>query len=251
MLALITNDDGIDSPGLRELALAAKAAGLEAVVAAPSREASGSSASVTALAEDHRVKTEKRTLAGLEDVPTFAVVASPALITILATRGAFSDPPELVLSGINLGANAGYAVVHSGTVGATVTGSVNGCRGLAVSLDIRSVNGIRHWESAGKLVPQMVSMLLELPERAILNLNVPDLPAERIRGLRRARLGGFGEVQMTIAERGIGFVRTALEETPDHKPEPGTDVALLRDGYATVTPLAPLGEASVELDLPE
>lgn len=248
MLALITNDDGIDSPGLRQLALSAKESGLDIIVAAPERESSGSSASLTGLTDDERVVIEKRTLSGLEGDPTYAVVGTPGLIALLATRGAFGDTPDLVLSGINLGANAGYAVVHSGTVGAAITASVNGLRGLAVSLDIRG-DGERNWPTAGMFVPRLVEMLVTLPEGTVLNLNVPDLPADRVLGLRRARFGGFGEVQLAVAERGVGFVRTALEESTAHKPEPGTDMALLLEGYATVTPLAPLSEAALELPL--
>src|SRR5262245_27622897 len=153
MLALITHAGESDSPGLRRLALSDKESGLDIIVAAPVRESSSSSASVTGLAEDQRVVIEKRTLSGLDGDPVFAVVASPGLIALLATRGAFGDKPDLVLSGINLGANAGHAVVHSGTVGAVITGSVNGLRGMAVSLDVRGIydkNGSRHWESAGK-----------------------------------------------------------------------------------------------------
>jgi 5'-nucleotidase len=80
----------------------------------------------------------------------------------------------------------------------------------------------------------------------VLNLPVPDLPADQVKGLCRARFGRFGQVQMRIAERGSGFVRTALEDT-GARLEPGTDMALLADGYATVTPLQPLGEAAVDL----
>lgn len=252
MLALITNDDGIDSPGLRQLALSAKESGLDIIVAAPQRESSGSSASLTGLADDERVVIEKHTLSGLDDDPTFAVAGSPGLIALLATRGAFGDKPDLVLSGINLGANAGYAVVHSGTVGAVLTGSVNGLRGMAVSLDVRGLfpnEGERHWPTAGTFVPQLVDLLLSLPPSTVLNVNVPDLAAERVRGLRRARLGGFGQVQLAVAERGSGFVRTALEESADHRPEPGTDMAFLLEGYATVTPLSPLTESPVDLPL--
>lgn len=247
MRALITNDDGIESPGLRQLALAAKECGLDIIVAAPAHESSGSSASVSGLTDDQRVVIDKRTLHGLDGDPVFGVAGSPGLITLLATRGAFGSKPDLVLSGINLGANAGHAVVHSGTVGAAVTGSVNGLRGLAVSLDVRGAAGQRHWDSAGRLVPQLVQALLSLPDSAILNVNVPDLPFGQLRGLRSARLGAFGQVQMAVAEHGAGFVRTALEEAADHRPEPGTDMALLLEGWATVTPLAPLGEAPLEL----
>jgi 5'/3'-nucleotidase len=250
MLALITNDDGIQSPGLRQLALSAKESGLDVIVAAPVRESSGSSASIMGLAEDQRVVIERRTLSGLDSDPVFAVVGSPGLIALLATRGAFGGTPDLILSGINLGANAGYAVVHSGTVGAVVTGSVNGLRGMAVSLDVRwPGDGQRNWESPGKFVPQLIELLVSLPPSTVLNVNVPDVPADQVRGLRRARFGGFGEVQLAIAERGSGFVRTALEESAGHQPEPGTDMALLLEGYATVTPLAPLSEATLDFSL--
>jgi len=252
MLALITNDDGIESPGLRRLALSAKESGLDIIVAAPIRESSGSSASITGLTDDQRVVIEKHPLSGLDGDPAFAVVGTPGLIALLATRGAFGKRPDLVLSGINLGANAGYSVVHSGTVGAVITGAVNGLRGMAVSLDVRGIhskNGERHWESAGKLVPQLVEMLVSLPEATVLNVNVPDMPWDRVRELRRARLGGFGEVQLAVAERGAGFVRTTLEESAENLHEPGTDMALLLEGHATVTPLAPLSEATLELPL--
>jgi 5'-nucleotidase len=86
-----------------------------------------------------------------------------------------------------------------------------------------------------------------LPGGAVLNVNVPDVPPGNVRGLRRARLGGFGQVQMAVAERGAGFVRTALEEIDEHRPDPGTDMALLIEGYATVTPLSPLTEAPLQL----
>ena len=246
--ALITNDDGIDAPGIRRLALAAREAGLDIVVAAPIREASGSSASVSAVAEDNRIVIESRELSGLDGVPTFAVVGSPGLIALLATRGAFGDPPDLVLSGINLGGNAGHAILHSGTVGAAMTGAIHGCRALAMSLDIRTREGERHWDSATCLVPQLVPLLAGLPDSTVLNVNVPDLPPDRVRGLRQATLGGFGEVQMRIAEKGIGFVRTALEEREAAHP-PGSDMALLREGYATVTPVTPMREAAVSLAL--
>jgi 5'-nucleotidase len=190
-LALITNDDGIDSPGLHELARAAYKSGLDVVVAAPSREASGSSASISAVAQDDRVLMEEHHLSGLDDVKAFAVVGSPGLIALLATRGAFGDPPHLILSGINAGANAGHAILHSGTVGAAFTGAVNGCRAMAVSLDIRGLNpnGRRHWESAGALIPRLVPMMEALPESTVLNVNVPDVPPERVMGLRRATPG--------------------------------------------------------------
>ena len=258
---LITNDDGIDAPGLHRLALATVKSGVDVVVAAPAREASGSSASLTAVEEHRRVVVKEIELPGLAGIPAYGVAGSPGFITLIATRGAFGDPPDVVLSGINRGANAGHAVLHSGTVGATLTGAVNGCRGLAVSLDllvggrpipvgtavdIGEADAARNWAAAAGVAARLLPMLTRLPPVTVLNLNVPDLPTAEIRGLRRACLSRFGQVQMSIAEIGEGFVRTTVEET-DAQIEPDSDLALLAEQYATVTPLRLLGEATMDL----
>src|SRR5918998_2928771 len=135
---LITNDDGVDAPGIRWLARAAQRAGHDVVVAAPLTEASGASASMTAVEQDGKIVVERRELAGAKNVPAYGVAASPAFIVLLALREAFGAVPTIVLSGINRGANAGAAVVHSGTVGATLTASHAGLHGMAVSLDVLS-----------------------------------------------------------------------------------------------------------------
>ncbi|BCJ51316.1 5'/3'-nucleotidase SurE [Actinoplanes sp. NBRC 14428] len=259
---LITNDDGIDAPGLRWLARAARRQGFDVVVAAPLTEASGTSAAMTAVEKNGKIHVQPRELPGVKNVPAYAVAASPAFIVLLAIRGAFGAPPDLVLSGINRGANAGAAVVHSGTVGATLTASHAGLHGLAVSLDVLSpANGTaasggqaiadldktddeqRHWTSAADLAVKLLPTLTHTPPGTILNLNVPDLHVDGIRGLRRARLARFGQVQMSIAEAGEGFVRTAVQAA-DEPLEPGTDLAALAEGYAVVTPIRAPGEAT-------
>ena len=106
---LITNDDGIAAPGIRYLARAAADHGFDVVVAAPSEESSGISAAMTAVVSEGRVVIDRRKLAMLDSVPTFSVSASPSYIVTLARLGAFGDPPELVMSGINRGANAGWS----------------------------------------------------------------------------------------------------------------------------------------------
>ncbi|GHJ42666.1 5'/3'-nucleotidase SurE [Catellatospora sp. TT07R-123] len=243
---LITNDDGIDAPGLHHLATAAAQHGLDVVVAAPARDSSGASAAMSAVAKDGRVLIEERTLPGLPGVPAYAVTGTPAMAALLAGHGAFGDPPQHVLSGINRGANTGHAVLHSGTVGAALTAAAAGCRGVAVSLDTEEDADPHYWDSAARLALALIDILDELPDSTILNLNVPNRPTTDINGICRARFGRFGQVQMRIAERGTGYVRTALEDT-SNRLEPGTDTALLADGYATVTPIQPLGEAPVQL----
>jgi len=257
---LVTNDDGIESDGLRRLAIAAREAGLDVVVAAPLTEASGSSASIAVVEVNGRVPVVRRELAGLSGVPAYAVSAPPAFITLIATREAFGAPPDIVLSGINRGANIGRAVVHSGTVGAALSAASYGHAALAVSLDIPGPTGVEatdahpqpathaHWDTAARLAAQLLPLL---SDQFALNLNVPNLPPEEVRGLRQGRLASFGAVQTSIAEAGEGLVRAEVDE-PDAGVEPDTDATLMAAGWACVTPLTPPREADVEpLVLPE
>jgi 5'-nucleotidase len=265
---LVTNDDGIDSPGLRHLARAAAREGHDVVVAAPITESSGSSAAMTAIEEHGKIILHRREMPGAKHIPSYAVAASPAYIVLLALRGAFGDAPTVILSGVNRGANAGAAVVHSGTVGATLTGSYAGLHGLAVSLDVLSPRVAttratgespaalsqeddekRHWASAAELAVRLVPTLRHTPPGTVFNLNVPDLHLDGIRGLRRAALAQFGQVQMSIAEAGEGFVRTAVQAADDLL-EPQTDLAALAEHFAVVTPLrAPVEAADVRFNL--
>jgi 5'-nucleotidase len=257
---LITNDDGIDAPGIRWLARAVARQGFDAVVAAPLTEASGSGAAMTAVEKNGKIVVESRELTGVKNVPAYAVAASPAFIVLLALRGAFGAAPDVVLSGINRGANAGAAVIHSGTVGATLTASHAGLHGMAVSLDVLTgrndgfradpaADEKRHWTSAAELAVKLLPTLTHTPPGTILNVNVPDLHVDGIRGLRRAGLARFGQVQMSVAEAGEGFVRTAVQAA-DEPLEEGTDLAALADGYAVVTPLrAPTEATDVKFNL--
>lgn len=236
--ALVTNDDGIDFEGIRHLAMAARDAGLDVVVAAPAHEASGSGAALQAVQSEGRILIDERSLEGLHGVPCYAVEAAPAFISRLAIRGAFGDRPDVVLAGINRGANTGRAVVHSGTVGAAVSAYTSGVRGLAVSL---GGNEPTHWTTAAAIIGRVIPFFINIPEPVVLNLNVPDLELDAVLGLRHARLAAIGTVQTTVVETGIGYVKIGLGET-GHEPEPDTDVALLLAGYATLTSVVPMCE---------
>ncbi len=235
--ALVTNDDGIDSPGLHALAEAAKSAGLEVIVAAPAEQASGASAALSAVRKDGRTVVERRELPGLDGVEAWAVYAQPGHIVAAALNGWFEPRPDLVLSGINHGGNVGRAVLHSGTVGAALTAKINDTRGLAVSLDVAlHPTGERHWDSAAQLVGPVLELLLEAPEGTALSLNVPDRPVAELRPLRHANLARGGEVQMRVEEvRDGGLHLTEVEVSED--PEEGTDSALLVAGHPTLTAL--------------
>ncbi|ATO14067.1 5'/3'-nucleotidase SurE [Micromonospora sp. WMMA2032] len=264
---LVTNDDGVHAPGIRELARAAHERGLDVVVAAPQAEASGMSAALSAVTDDGRLVFTGTELDGLPDVPAYAVAASPAYIAVLAGLGVFGPAPDVLLSGINRGANAGHAILHSGTVGAALTAGNSGIRALAVSLDVLTPAAAsagsggaaiavldtvddesRHWSTAAELAATLLPWLLDADPGTVLNLNVPDLPADQVAGLRQATLAPFGQVQVSVAERGEGFVRTAVEENAV-RAVPGTDLAWLADGYAAVTAVRALGHLP-EVELP-
>lgn len=243
---LVTNDDGIDSPGIRRLAWAAADSGCDVVVAAPDIDYSGTGAALTTVERDGRVVAQRRDLDGLA---AYAVAGSPAWITLIALHGAFGERPDVVLSGVNRGANAGLAVLHSGTVGAALTAAAGGVPAMAVSLDVPdAADGTRHWATAARVALDLLPVLTGAADATVLNVNAPDLPYARLLGVRRARLARFGQVQMTIAESGAGFIRTSIEASGE-EPEPGTDVAWLAGGYASVTPIRAIGEAS-DVELP-
>lgn len=235
--ALVTNDDGIDSAGLHALALAARAAGLEVIVAAPAEQASGASAALTAVRHDGRTIVERREVPGLDGVEAWAVHAQPGHIVAAALNGWFSPRPDLVLSGINHGANVGRAVLHSGTVGAALTAKISDTPGLAVSLDVElHPTGERYWESPAGLLAPVLDLLFEAPEPTVLSLNVPDVPPDALKPIRHARLARGGAVQTRVDDVSDGGVRLAEVEISEEF-EPGTDSALLAAGHPTLTEL--------------
>lgn len=241
---LITNDDGIEAPGLCALAEAAVAAGLEVTVAAPAAQSSGSSASIMAAETDGRIEVERRRLAALPEVAAFAVHGGPGLIALIAARGAFGSPPEIVLSGVNHGANVGRAILHSGTVGAALTGALNGARAMAVSLDVGMDPESFRWSTAAETA---VALLPELTARAAgttMNVNVPNI--DRPRGIREAALAPFGIVQMALAEKDDRYVRLAVEELPLVATE-DSDAAQLAAGWTTVTGIESVTQRRLDL----
>ncbi len=237
MRVLVTNDDGIDSAGLRALARVAVRAGLDVLVAAPDRERSGSSASLVATSPDGRLLFREQAIPGLDGIPAIGVEATPAFIAWAGVRGAFGEPPNVVLSGINRGPNTGHAVLHSGTVGAAMTAAAHGVPALAVSVTDQDP---QHWDTASGVAGRVLDWLLSRrgTEAVVLNVNVPDVPADELRGIARAPLASFGAVQADVGASGEGFVTLTFSEI-DPRSEPDTDAALQLAGWATVTPLSP------------
>jgi len=195
MRILVTNDDGIDSTGLHVLvrAMCDLDGDHEIVVAAPDTEYSGASASVGAL---HLIRPEVR-IARIEECrasAVWSVTGPPALCVMFSRLGAFGPPFDLVVSGINPGANVGRAVYHSGTIGACLTARSGGISGVAVSQAVTGFaaegqaweDAIRgqHWQTAADVARVMVQGLVDdMPEEpVVLNINAPDVPVEEISG---------------------------------------------------------------------
>jgi 5'-nucleotidase len=206
-------------------------------VAAPATDTSGSSASLHATEVDGRIVLEPHPLPGLERAACYGVAATPGFLSLLGARGAFGPAPDVVLSGINLGANLGRAVIHSGTVGAALTAGAQGIRAMAVSLQEGET---MPWDTAGHVAQQVLGRLFDLPPSTVLNVNVPNVPLRELRGIRHATLARFGVVE--------GYLEISLVDTGAPLEE-GSDAALVTEGYATVTPLQSIREAPIDLAL--
>jgi 5'-nucleotidase len=236
---LVTNDDGIDSEGLRVLADTAVGLGLSVTVVAPSWDNSGVGTSVVARSENGRVVAERRKL----DTPTvdwIGVHAAPSFIIRAAVHGAFGAPPDVVLSGINLGANIGRGVMHSATIGAAMTAASYGRSAMAISL-AESESADWRWDTAAEVARAVIAWLLKTSRVTVLNVNVPDRPVDALRGLRATRLTPGGKLEGHVATFKGGFVPLDFIE-PAGEAHSKTDTAALADGYASVTALRPISE---------
>jgi 5'-nucleotidase len=248
---LVTNDDGVASPGIVALASALHRAGHRIQVVAPVADLSGAGASIGPLHRSERIPVSEREWPELPGVPVLAIERPPATAVYLACLGAFGERPDVVASGINPGANTGHLVLHSGTVGAALTAAGLGISALAVSMRWDE-HAHYHWETASTLAVPALDWVLEQSGPTVLNLNVPNRPISELRGVRDAALAPYGEFWVASSDLRDGDLRIEFRgktETPD----PGTDEALLLEGYATVTPLlgivaAPLKGAAASVD---
>jgi 5'-nucleotidase len=239
MRLLVTNDDGIDAEGLHVLAQHIARTDHDVVVAAPSADASGSGAALGVFHADAHIDV-KRVEIPKCDAPAWAVSGPPGLCTLAARLGAFGEPPDVVVSGINAGLNTGRAILHSGTVGAALTAQNFGAKGLAVSVD-----AVTPWrfDTAAIVALEVLDQLIDAPARSVLNLNVPARPHHELRGLKWARLAAFGAVRAAIAEaRADGQLQIELRATDEVLPV-DTDTALCEAGYAALTSIVGIVES--------
>lgn len=233
MRILVTNDDGVDAPGIHALAAAVADAGHDVVVVAPDSDKSGFGAAIGSLHLDEHLDVAEAQIPGRPDLPAFALAGPPALAVMASRLGAFGEPPELVVSGINPGLNTGRSTLHSGTVGACLTGANFGVSGLAVSLHADGDDPMR-WDTAAHLAQLALAWLVEAPVRTVLNLNVPNVALDDLLGVRWATLAPFGTVRAAVAESGDGRIQMELRATGAELPE-GSDTALVHAGWAAIT----------------
>lgn len=228
MHLLLSNDDGYQAPGLAALA-AALTPLAEVTVVAPDRDRSGASNSLTL---DNPIRARRA------DNGSYRVDGTPTDCVHLAITGLMDREPDMVISGINAGANLGDDVLYSGTVAAAMEGRFLGLPAVAVSLAGQTQT---HFDSAARAAVALFHRLREAPLAAdtILNVNVPDLPWERIDGFRATRLGHRHKSEPVIRAsdprgRPIYWVGPAGAE---QDAGPGTDFHAIRSGLVSVTPL--------------
>ena len=228
MKILVSNDDGYFAPGITLLAEALRQLG-EVTVVAPERDRSGASNSLTL----DRPLTVRRAPNGY-----FSVNGTPTDCVHIAVTGLLDFTPDVVVSGVNLGANMGDDTIYSGTVAAAVEGYLLGIPSVAVSLTSKVGE---HFESAIGIALQMVERLRRTPfgEPVLLNVNVPDIPAGELRGIDITRLGKRHKAEPVVklqTPRGetaywIGPAGGAADAGP------GTDFHAVEAGRVSVTPL--------------
>lgn len=230
MRVLVSNDDGVEAPGIRVLAQRLGEVG-EVTVVAPDRDRSGSSNSLTL---DQPIRVIR-----LSD-GRYRVAGTPTDCVHLALSGLLDHEPDIVVSGINNSANLGDDVIYSGTVSAAMEGRFLGLPAIAISLAANDRKG-NHYDSAADAVLLLMRRLLidPLPADTILNVNVPDRPWGEIRGLAVTRLGRRHRsapciVQTDPRGRPIYWIGPPGDVDDDG---PGTDFNAVRDGYVSITPI--------------
>ncbi len=227
---LLTNDDGIDAPGLWAVAKALQKAGRVTIVA-PREEQSGVGSCITLR---HPIKMAKVN-SQLRGVDAYSAEGTPADCIIIAARFLFPNKVDLVISGVNRGPNLGHDIFVSGTVGAAIQGHLHGISSLAIS-----VNGYEDlsFEAAAKIAALLAEKVKEgvLPRGTLLNVNLPNLPLERIGGIEITKLSkqGYSDTVQQVEETHYQIMR----DTGSGNEHPGSDIWALQQNKISITPLS-------------
>ncbi len=231
MRVLVSNDDGVDAPGIRCLAEALRQAGHEVTVVAPDRDRSGASNSLT-LDQPLRAKPLGNGV--------YSVAGTPTDCVHLALAGMMAADPDIVLSGINNTGNLGDDVIYSGTVAAAMEGRCLGLPAIAMSLATLD-HKAQHFDTAARAAVEITRRLVSdpLPADTILNVNVPDLPWHEVKGFEVTRLGHRHRAEPCIRQedprgREIWWIGPP---GPAQDAGPGTDFHAVRTGFISITPI--------------
>ncbi len=232
MKLLLTNDDGIFSKGIEAL-FHALSAEHEVIVVAPETEQSAIGHAITIL-EPLRVNEVKRNGRFFG----YALKGTPADCVKIAVSELMDQPPDMVVSGINLGANVGVDVIYSGTVSAATEAAVLGLPSIAISIDSFTS---ADFSAATEFIPKLVALAGKegLPTGVSLNVNVPNLPADKISGVRITRQGTQRYVEKydrrIDPRKHVYYWLTNESVVRDEDPE--ADSCALASGYISVTPI--------------
>ncbi len=236
MHILVTNDDGVQAPGLLALAQSMQALGKVTIVA-PERNWSASG-HVKTLHRPLRVKE----VSLCDNSKAFACDGAPSDCVALVLLGLLADSVDFVVSGINPNANLGHDATYSGTVTAAMEASIGGIPAVAVSLDTpANLEGTIDFSGAAWVAHKVVEAVLqhELPKDIILNVNVPYLPVEELSAFHITRQGLriYQDVLLKREDpRGQPYYWIG-GDAPSGVFEPGTDIGDLAEGYVTITPI--------------
>ena len=229
---LLTNDDGINAPGLTTLWRALHKANFADIsIVAPAVERSGAGVSITWDRPIHIQEVE-----WAESVPAWSVDGTPADCVKLGARLLLKRPPDLIVSGINAGSNAGRNVLHSGTIGAVIEGLFRGIPGIALSCEHGQDP---NFHVAEKYVAACVQYVLKhpLPEGSLLNVNFPHV--EKVKGFKltrqaKGRWGDDPRLHKTHAKGSTYWLGGKPQELPERE---DCDIALMREGYVAAVPI--------------
>ncbi|MGL5031477.1 MAG: 5'/3'-nucleotidase SurE [Aeromonas sp.] len=232
MRILVSNDDGVHAAGISALSEALRALG-EVIVVAPDRNRSGASHSLTLEVPLRVIPLSARTFNGIQ---SYAVKGTPTDCVHLAVNELLRPEPDMVVAGINHGANLGDDVIYSGTVAAATEGRHLGYPSIAISLV-----GKTHFATAAHYAALLVKGLMThpLPSDQILNVNVPDLPLDQIKGMKTTRLGHRHRAESVICEVDPRGQPMYWIGPPGEQQDAGdgTDFAAIEQDYVSITPL--------------
>lgn len=229
MRLLLTNDDGVHAPGIQTLAKVLADAGHDVVIVAPDQERSGTS---------HSITLRKPLVAEKIASNTYAVSGTPADCMIIASQVIVKDGVDLVISGINAGQNMGEDVLYSGTVAAALEAMFMGFRAISVS-----INGAppHNYHTAALFIDHMLKheFHLLLCEHEIININVPNIPADQVKGFRITKTGhrkyeNFVRIESIEDDR---ITYRVGGDKPIWNIERGTDAEAVQENFISLTPI--------------